>query len=181
MKPELTTERFKLQQIEPEDQQFIYEGLSNPDVIPFYGVRYDSFEETKAQMDFYANLCATGTGCWWKIVEKATGNKLGAVGYNNFNAQHNKAEIGYWLLPIYWKQGAIAEILPTVIAHLVNEKNIHRIEAHVEEGNSDSYRVLERCGFIYEGTMRDCEIKDGNYISLRMYSLLSTDVHKSEV
>jgi ribosomal-protein-alanine N-acetyltransferase len=35
MFPELTTERFLLQQVVPEDQQFIFEGLSHPDIIPF--------------------------------------------------------------------------------------------------------------------------------------------------
>jgi len=47
MVPQLTTDRFFLQKIFPEDQQFIFEGLSHPDVIPFYGARYDSFEATK--------------------------------------------------------------------------------------------------------------------------------------
>jgi len=59
---ELTTERFLLQQVVPEDQQFIFEGLSHPDIIPFYGVRYDSFEDTKKQMDWYEKSYNEGTG-----------------------------------------------------------------------------------------------------------------------
>ena len=35
MLPELTTERLLLQQVQPEDQQFIFESLSRPDVISF--------------------------------------------------------------------------------------------------------------------------------------------------
>jgi [ribosomal protein S5]-alanine N-acetyltransferase len=172
---QLTTERFELQHILAEDQQFIFEGLSHPQVIPFYGVRYNSFEATKAQMEFYDSLVKEGTGCWWKIVAKQTGERVGAIGYNNYSAQHNKAEVGYWLLPQYWKQGILSEVFPIVIDYLLKEKEVHRIEALVEEGNSDSNRSLERVGFIYEGTMRDCEIKEGQYISLRMYSLLSSD------
>lgn len=175
MEPQLTTERFELQTIVTEDQQFIYEGLSHPQVIPFYGVRYNSFEATKAQMEFYESLSKSGTGYWWKIIEKKTGERVGAIGYNNFNAPHNRTEVGYWLLPQYWKQGILSEVFPVVIDHLLQKKQVHRIEALVEDGNADSNRLLERMGFIYEGTMRDCEIKEGRYISLRMYSLLSTD------
>ncbi len=29
-----------------------------------------------------------------------------------------------------------------------------------------------KAGFVYEGTMKDCEIKFGKYISLRIYALL---------
>ncbi len=175
MAPELTTERFRLKHILPQDQEFIFQGLSHPQVIPFYGVRYHSLEATKEQMEFYAELSRNDTGYWWKIVHKETGENTGAIGFNNYNPQHNKAEVGYWLLPKHWKKGIIAEVFPVVINYLQKEKKVHRIEAVVEEGNSSSNKVLERFGFMYEGTMRDCEIKEGKYISLRMYSLLSPE------
>lgn len=175
METQLITERFQLQDIIADDQQFIYEGLSHPQVISFYGVRYTSFEATKEQMDWYEDIRKNETGNWWKIVDKALGEKVGAVGYNNYSVQHNKAEVGYWLLPQFWKKGIVSEVLPVVIGYMQNEKTIHRIEAIVEEGNAASNRLLEDAGFIYEGTLRDYEIKDGLYISLRMYSLLSTD------
>jgi ribosomal-protein-alanine N-acetyltransferase len=66
-----------------------------------------------------------------------------------------------------------------MIEYLFSEWNIHRIEAVVEEGNHNSSRVLEKAGFRYEGTMRDCEIKNGKYISLLMFSLLSSDKQQS--
>lgn len=56
MFPILKTERFILQQVLPEDQQFIFEGLSHPDITRFYGVRYDSMEATKQQMDWYEKI-----------------------------------------------------------------------------------------------------------------------------
>ena len=177
MFPELTTERFQLKQILPQDQAFIFEGLSHPQVIPFYGVHYQSFEATEAQMKFYEDIYRTGTGCWWKIVDKQSGERVGAIGFNHYNAQHNRAETGYWLLPQHWKKGIIAEVFPVVIGYLQKEKKVHRIEAHVEEGNWDSEKVLQRLGFIHEGTLRDCELKEGKYVSLKIYSLLSTGCH----
>jgi [ribosomal protein S5]-alanine N-acetyltransferase len=172
----METERFLLQDIVPEDQEFIFQGLSNPSVIPYYGVRYESFEHTKAQMDFYRYLQQSGTGKWWKIISKMTGEKLGAIGFNNYNQQHRKAEIGYWLLPANWHKGIISEVMSPVVQYLFRVVQVHRIEALVEEGNIDSNKVLERAGFMFEGSMRDTEIKNGEFISLRMYSLLQTDV-----
>jgi len=175
MEPQLTTERFELQPIIAADQQFIYEGLSHPQVIPFYGVRYSSFEETKSQMDWYEKLSKERTGMAWKIVDKENSERTGVISYYNHSTVHNKAEVGYWLLPQYWKKGIVSEVFQVVINYLLQEKKVHRVEAFVEEGNSDSNRLLERVGFVYEGTMRDCEIKEGQYISLRIYGLLSTD------
>src|SRR5215210_7089090 len=98
MFPELTTERLLLQQVLPEDQQFIFEGLSHPEVIPFYGVRYDSFEATKTQMDWYAKIYEEGTGISWKIVDKHTKESLGNIAVYLYKKEHNKAEVGFWLL-----------------------------------------------------------------------------------
>lgn len=178
MFPQLTTTQYLLQEIKEEDQAFIFEGLSHPQVIPFYGVSYQTFEATKAQMDFYHHMQVNDTGTWWKIVNKENGKKVGAVGFNNYNKQHRRTEIGYWLLPDYWGKGIITEVLPVVIDFIFHQKNIHRIEALVETGNITSERVLKRLGFTYEGCMRDCEIKNGAYISLSIFSLLATDILK---
>jgi len=176
MFPILTTERFSLQQIVAEDQSFIYEGLSHPDIIPFYGVSYHTYEATKVQMDFYNELWEKDTGTWWKIVDNVDGSRLGAIGFNNYQPAHHKAEIGYWLLPQYWGKGIISEAMEAMILYLQNQKKVHRIEALVETGNKASDKVLLKAGFYYEGTLRDYEMKNGKYISLSVYSLLSTDL-----
>jgi [ribosomal protein S5]-alanine N-acetyltransferase len=171
MFPELTSERFLLQQIISADQQFIFEGLSDPEVIAFYGVSFDSFEATSKQMEFYDNLIKEGTGTWWKIVDRANGNRMGAIGFNNYQSKHRKAEIGYWLLLECWKQGIITEVLPVVLNYMQNQLQIHRIEALVEVGNEQSCRILENAGFIQEGLMRDYEFKNGKFISIHIFAL----------
>jgi ribosomal-protein-alanine N-acetyltransferase len=173
MVPELTTERFLLQQVLGEDQQFIFEGLSHPDVIPFYGVRYDSYDATKKQMEWYEKSYNNGTGGPWKIVGKVTGEKIGVVAYYFHNPEHKKAEVGFWIFPQYWNQGIATEVLRAVIEYCQQKKDIHRLEAFVEVGNVASTRVLEKLGFVCEGTMKDCEIKDGKFISLPVYALIS--------
>ncbi|WP_121354580.1 GNAT family N-acetyltransferase [Flavisolibacter nicotianae] len=172
MFPFLSTERLLLQSIEPDDQPFIFEGLSHPEVIPFYGVRYSTFEESKRQMDWYATIYKEQTGVAWKIVDKQSGCKMGVIAYYFFKPEHRKAEIGFWLLPQYWNKGLISEALIPVVAYCKDEIGIHRLEAFVEEGNSASSRVLEKAGFAFEGKMKDCEIKGDRYISLLIYALL---------
>ena len=172
MLPQLKTNRLLLQQISPDDQQFIFEGLSHPDVIPFYGVQYKSFEETAKQMDWYKKSLEEGTGGPWKIADKITGEKLGVVAWYFYKAEHKKAEVGFWLLPQYWNKGFISEALQAVIEFCKNEKGIHRLEAFVEDGNEASSHVLEKAGFQYEGKMRDCEIKNGKFVSLLIYAML---------
>lgn len=170
MFPELTTERLTLTELLPEDQQFVFEGLSHPHVIPFYGVRYKTFEETKKQMEWYEETTKDGTATPFKIVNKDTGEKMGVVGIYFFKPEHKKAEIGFWLLPQYWNRGFALEAMEAVIDYWRREKDIHRIEAYVETQNSASKKLLEKAGFRYEGTMKDCEIKNEKFISLMIYA-----------
>jgi [ribosomal protein S5]-alanine N-acetyltransferase len=175
MVPQLHTQRYLLQQIRPEDQSFIYQGLSDPQVIPYYGVHFTSFEATASQMEFYERLWRERTGCWWKIVDKETGMRVGACGMNAYQPQHEKAEIGYWLLPDFWKKGIMPEVLPVMIRYVFNNWKLHRLEAVVEQGNDPSCRLCEKLGFQLEGVLRESEVKGGRRINLLMYSLLASD------
>lgn len=172
MPPELLTERLLLTSIKPDDQRFIFEGLSHPEVITFYGVRYQSFEATAAQMHWYEMMVTDGTGLPWKIIEKRSGKPLGVISVYFYKEEHKKAEIGFWLLPTFWNKGYASEALQAVINYWKVEKGLHRLEGFVEEGNTASSRILEKAGFAYEGTMRDCEIKNGRYVTLHIYGLL---------
>ena len=171
----LTTARFFLQQVLPEDQQFIFEGLSHPAIIRFYGVRYDSFEATGKQMEWYEKIYEEGTGVAWKIVDKVSGERIGVVAYYFFKPHHRKAELGFWIFPQFWNKGIVTEVLTTVIKYCQQEIGIHRLEASVEEGNVGSTKVLEKLGFSCEGIMKECEIKNGKYISVLIYALIAGD------
>jgi ribosomal-protein-alanine N-acetyltransferase len=95
---------------------------------------------------------------------------------NGYQPEHEKAEIGYWLLPAYWKKGIMPEVVPVMIRHLFSAWKLHRLEAVIENGNVASCKLTEKLGFRYEGTLREAEIKKGKRISLLYYGLLRTDL-----
>lgn len=170
---DLYTDRLYLRPVVPEDHQFIFEGLSHPQVIPYYGVRYDSLEASAAQMLWYAEIQNQGTGLSWIIADRKSGARMGDISVYHYSAEHNKAEVGFWLLPQYWQNGYAMEALALVMAFWTKEKGLHRMEAFVEPENLASCGLLEKAGFIREGLMRDCEIKNGRYISLVIYGKIN--------
>jgi ribosomal-protein-alanine N-acetyltransferase len=170
--PELRSFRLTFRQILPEDQQNIFTGLSDPRVVEYYGVSFETFEQTKEQMEWYANLQSSETGIWWVISLAATGDFMGAIGFNGLIATHRKAELGFWILPEFWGNGYIQEALPIICDFAKNSLNLHRVEAFVESENQNCKRALHKAGFEHEGTMRDCELKKGEFISVSIYALL---------
>lgn len=173
--PALETGRLSLRGIRAEDIDFVFEGLSDPRVTAFYAVAFPTLEATREQMDWYDEIWRRRSGLWWAICRRDTGEPVGAIGFNNCEAGHRRAELGYWLLPRFWGRGYASEALQAVLAVAFDALRLHRVEAHVEGGNDASCRMLERHGFTHEGTLREYELKDGEYIDLLVYARLETD------
>lgn len=171
--PTLTTPRLLFRQFQPDDLENVFKGLSHPDIIPYYGVSYDSLEATKAQMAFFADLEEHGTGIWWAICSPDNRVFYGAGGLNNLSKEHRKAEIGFWLLPEHWGHGIMQEAMPLICQYGFNELGLHRIEGFVESENENCKRAMAKLNFVHEGTMRDCEVKNGRFISLDIYACLA--------
>jgi ribosomal-protein-alanine N-acetyltransferase len=173
MFPTLTTERLLLREIIPPDIQSIFEGLSNPDVIKYYGVSFKTLEATQEQMDWYANMIKDDTGRCWAICSKDNNTFYGVITLPFWKKEHRSIELGYWLMPQYWKQGLATEAAKEVIDYAFKEMKVHRIFAESEDDNPGSIATLKKLGFVYEGTRKECEIKEGRFINLDMYALLN--------
>ncbi|MNK00042.1 putative ribosomal N-acetyltransferase YdaF [compost metagenome] len=171
----IKTDRLLLRKIIPEDIQNIYKGLSHPDVIKFYGVSFTSLKATEEQMIWYRELEESETGIWWAICSLDGQTFYGAGGFNNLSKVHKKAEIGFWLLPEFWGKGLMQEAFPLICNYGFETLGLNRIEGFVDGDNLNCKKAMEKLNFKYEGTMRDCEIKDGNFLSVDIYSKLKSD------
>jgi [ribosomal protein S5]-alanine N-acetyltransferase len=86
--------------------------------------------------------------------------------------EHKKAEIGFWLLTEFWGQGLMSEVIPLICNYGFDNLGLHRIEGLVETDNLNCKNAMKKLEFKYEGTMRDCEIKNRKFISLDIYAKL---------
>jgi [ribosomal protein S5]-alanine N-acetyltransferase len=166
----------RLDPVTEADLPHIYRALSDPRVIAYYGISYDSMEACQAQMRWYAEIAQCQSGAWFLIRYQRNGVPLGAIGYNDADPLHKRAELGYWLYPEHWGQGIMQTALRQFLDLIYHTTELHRLLAVVEEPNFPSARLLERAGFRYEGTARECERKGEQFISLRHYALLRSDL-----
>lgn len=171
--PILKTERCLLRQFNENDLENIFKGLSHPDIIKYYGVNYTTLEATKAQLEFFADLEKNETGIWWAICSLDNTEFYGAGGFNNLSKEHKKAEIGFWLLTEYWSKGLMTEVMPVICDYGFNNLCLHRIEGFVENDNLLCKKAMNKLHFELEGTMKDCEVKNGKFISLDIYALIN--------
>lgn len=171
----MKTKRFELNEIQRKDIVNIHKGLSDPRVTAYYAVHFSTLEDTQEQMDWYDDLKNKGTGIWWGIYLADSGEFCGAGGFNGLDREHKKAEIGLWLLPEFWGQGIMKEVMPRLFQEGFEQLGLNRIEGFVESGNSKCKKGLEKFHFEHEGTMRQCEFKNGKFIDVDIFSILKSD------
>jgi len=168
--PILETDRIILRQFVKDDLENVFNGLSHPDVIKYYGISFKTLEATKEQMSWFADLEANEKGIWWAVCDKDTGEFLGGGGLNDLSKENKKAEVGFWLLPNAWGKGYMTEAMPLILHYAFDELNLHRIEGFVESSNINCKKALKKLDFTLEGTMVDCEIKNDAFINLDIYA-----------
>src|SRR5690606_28840826 len=127
-------------------------------------VHYHSLQATKEQMQFYADVEKNETGIFWAVCSADNRYFMGVGGLNNIDTKHKKGEIGFWLMTEFWGQGIMTEAMPLICNYAFEYRGLHRIEGFVETHNRNCQKAMSKLRFTLEGTMRDCEIKNGNYI-----------------
>ena len=174
----METKNYILKEIEASDIYNVHKGLSNPEITKYYDVHYATLEEAQEQMEWYSNLKKEGTGVWWGIYQKTDQEFCGAAGFNGLDKQHKKAEIGLWLLKEHWGKGILKEVMPALFEQGFTKLDLNRIEGFVVSNNVKCKNALEKINFSYEGTMRECEIKNGEKINVDFYAILKSDWNK---
>lgn len=167
--PMIKTKRLLLRPFVESDLQNVFIGLSDPDVIKYYGVSFDSLEATKEQMTWFADLEKNNKGRWWAVCSLDNQSFYGAGGLNDFNATTKTAEIGFWLLPKSWGKGIMTEAMPAICDYAFTHMGIEKIEGFVETYNTNCKKAMAKLDFKLEKTMIDCEEKNGQLISLDVY------------
>jgi len=118
---------------------------------------------------------AAGRSLALRVVRRSDGVLLGGVGLHALDEAAARAEVGYWLGRDYWGKGYATEAVGLLVRVAFTQLRLHRVEARVYPWNAASRGVARRCGFRYEGRLRDEVQKDGRWISTLLFARLATD------
>lgn len=100
---------------------------------------------------------------------------LGNVGLHSISWDHERAEIGYWILGRFEGKGYVTEAV-NLLTDVCFEEGFHRIEIRCDEANLKSAEVPKRCGFTFEGTLKDhLRLPDGKRRHTCIFAKLTTN------
>ncbi len=170
----LETERLILRKWQLEDLDGLYEFAKKPCVGPMAGWKpHESKEESLGVLKYYID-----NDDRWAIVIKESSKVIGMV---NIKPDNNRGKyyaklLSFALSPDYWGNGYMTEAVKRVVKYVFEEMNIDILTAFHYPLNIRSKRVIEKCGFKYEGTIEQgSKIYDGQVFDSVCHSIMKPD------
>lgn len=82
------------------------------------------------------------------------------------------ASIGYWVARGSEGSGIVTRSVLAITDHFIRQREMQRVELRAQPGNSRSRAVAERCGFLLEGTLRQCAWLHDGFVDYCVYGVL---------
>ena len=119
----------------------------------------------------------------YAIALKDNNEFIGTISiYNSGIRKYNKVKsLGFSLSEEYWGMGFMSEAIMLVIDYVFTKTDCEVLEVGHHTDNYRSKRVIERCGFIYDGTL--CKYKklyDGRLVDADFYSMTIEDYERKK-
>ena len=152
----LETERCILRPWEDQDAEALYQYAKDERVGPIAG--WPPHTSVENSLEILRSVLSQPET--YAVVLKSTGQPVGSVGImrppeGNASMAEKEAEIGYWIGVPYWGQGLIPEAVRELLRRCFEELGCTAVWCSYYEGNEQSKRVQEKCGFRFEYTKID--------------------------
>lgn len=99
----------------------------------------------------------------------------GVVGLNRIDPLNRTANLGFWLTKDHQRQGIMTTACRTILSFGFSSCALNRVTARVATDNERSRHVVERLGFVHEGTFREAEWLHDHFVDHGRYAMLRRD------
>jgi len=171
--PTLSTDRLVLRPFAESDGEDIYVLHTDARVLRYWDSppwadrsRIERFFATTRRME------EEGTGVRLAIDRAEDGVFLGWCTLTNWNPDYRSASLGYCFGEAAWGRGYATEAVRALLGWAYDALDLNRVQAEADTRNIASARVLEKLGFVREGTLREDCVVDGDVSDSWVYGLL---------
>lgn len=175
-RPTLRTKRLVLRPFSREDAPSVQHLAGHADIAATTPTIPHPYEDGVAEtwIASHQERFEKGEGATFAITLGSTGELVGAIGLR-VQAEHLRAELGYWIGKPYWKNGYCTEAAFAVVRWAFDVLGLERIFAMHFSRNPPSGRVLQKLGMKHEGTLRKHIQKWGAPEDLEVYGVLRSE------
>ncbi|MEV0913761.1 GNAT family protein [Streptomyces sp. NPDC049967] len=171
--PELHTARLRLRPFTDADAEPMFALHSSAHVMRYW----DSppWNERARAERFIATcrkMADEGTGARVALARDSDGAFVGWCGLAGRNPDYRSASLGYVLDETMWGHGYATEAARALLRWAFDALDLNRVQAQTDTRNVASARVLEKLGFMREGTLREDCVVNGEVSDSWVFGLI---------
>ena len=167
--PVLLSERLVLRAPHNEDVDALAHLANNANVATMVSRMPHPYTANDAR-DFVRRTAEGAIGkCVYALTMAEDGRFLGCCGVEPLEG--GGVEIGYWLGEPYWNRGYMTEAVQVLIDMVFRTRDVGEIDARCRVTNIGSRRVMQKCGFQFQGTGMVPSMAAGGMVPVERYRL----------
>lgn len=140
------TERCFIREMTAADMDALYELLTDEETAKYLPAKAGTKEEELEKLASYVSCVYSFFGYgYWGVFSKENGELIGRAG---FKEGAYPLEAGYVIRRSEWGKGLATEVLAKLVQYAEEELGCTEIFANIDERNTASLRVAEKCGVL---------------------------------
>lgn len=160
-----------------EDAKDLAEALNNKKVLDNLrdGLPYPyTVEDAEA---FILDMSQADSNKTFAFAIIAEGKVVESIGvFRRENIHNRTAELSYYVGEPYWGRGIGTDAVRLLCRYIFQETDILRVFAEPFSQNKGSRRILEKNGFVLEGTLRKNAVKNNRVMDMSLYALIREEM-----
>jgi len=164
----------RLRAIEKEDLPCFVTWLNDPDVR-HYLTLYNPLSQAQEEK-WFENILNRPVEEQPLVIEiqvDKTWESVGNISFLNMDQHSRNAELGLFIgKKNFWDKGIGTKAIGLMLDYGFKTLNFHRIYLRVFEQNKRGICCYEKVGFHHEGSMREAQFLDGEYVDVLLMSIL---------
>lgn len=175
----IKTKRLILRKFMLDDVQKVFDNwTSDPEVSKY--ARQQSHvcvEETKKYIEDIIRAYQNAANYYWVIALADSNTPIGRINITGINESIESVCVSFMIGRAYWNKGYISEALSSIVQFFFDEVGANRIEGRNDIQNPASEKVMIKCGFQYEGLLRQGGRNSFGLVDCKQYAIIADDYY----
>lgn len=164
----------ELRNLQQKDLNYMLEWMNDQDITRNFQVDFSS--KQIEDLAYFIENSQSNTYKHFAIIDK-NDNYLGTISLKNISLKNKNAEYAIVLRKNYIGKGVAKDATNIILSKAFEEYGLNKVYLNVLEDNQRAIKFYENVGFKYEGIARDHFVRNGEFYSLKWYSILKKEFY----
>jgi RimJ/RimL family protein N-acetyltransferase len=173
--PSLQTDRLRLRPFVADDAETLVKlcGSSEITATNLTTVATNSTTAAKTWIAGLPHRYRNGSAIHFAVCLLETKQLIGTFALQNIDMQNANAELEFWIIRSFQRQGYAGEALREVLRFAFNQRELHRLFTYYMANDCPTANFLTKHGFQQEGILRDAVKIAGSFKDIALASFLA--------